>query len=333
MKKTLLKTTLAILIFVSVLSFSMSVAGQTNPTPFDLNTGSYEFNSWDSLNAAGTYPQNMVFQYVAANQTAAFYTEASSDYTCPYNGTKRPRIIGLVNHGIDLITTSSSQYNDCVSGTASSRFIGAVLLSLNTTERNNVNVSFKSETVVPGDGNGTASNPRVWKLRLQYRVGNTGVFSDVPGPVEFISSLASGDSAVLGPVVLPLECNNQPEVQLRWIYFEWVAGAGGSRPQLRLDDIEVTSDQTVGLKEDQANSGKMFSIFPNPAHAQFTLNTKSDSKGTIMVIDQVGRLVMLKNFDRNTAVFNCSNLPKGVYVVKVTDVSSGQSKTNKLLIQ
>jgi len=41
----------------------------------------------------------------------------------------------------------------------------------------------------------------------------------------------------------------------------------------------------------------------------------------------------LKNFDRNTAVFNCSNLPKGVYLVKVTDVSSGQSKTNKLLIQ
>jgi len=331
MKINLLQTTFSMLMFASILTFTTKVKGQTNPAPYDLSSGSYLFSAWDSLSPAGTFPENMAFHFVAANQTAPFYTDAASDYTCPYNGTKRPRIIGLMNHGIDLITTSSSQYNDCNTGTASSRFMGAVLLALNATERNNIRVTWKSETVTPGDGNGTPTNPRVWNLRLQYRVGNSGAFTDVPGPVEFISSTASGDSIQFAPATLPVECDNQPVVQVRWIYFESAAGAGGTRPQLRLDDIEVTSDQTVGLKENKSNV--MFSIFPNPARTQFTLNTKVNSKGTILVTNQIGKQVMQGTFTQSSTSFDCSNFPKGIYFVRVTDASNGQFKTNKLVIQ
>jgi hypothetical protein len=123
-------------------------------------------------------------------------------------------------------------------------------------------------------------------------------------------------------------------VQLRWIYFESSAGVvGGSRPQLRLDDIKVTSVQTVGINETQANTNKLLSIFPNPAHTQFTLYTNSNSKGTMQVTDQVGRMIMQNSFTQVSATFDCSSLPKGIYFVKVADNSNGIIKTSKLLIQ
>jgi len=324
------KTSIIFLVLVLILPFGVLVKAQTNPTPFDLSIGSYVFTAWDSLSPAGSFPPNMAFHYVAANQIAPFYTNGASDFNCSYKKSKRSRINGLMNKGIGIVTTSTSQYNDCNTGAADSRFMGVILLSLNATDRNTINVSWKGETVTPGDGSPT--EPRVWNLRLQYRLGESGLFTDVPGVADFISSPATGDSVQFGPTTLPVECNNEAVVQLRWIYFESSAGIlGGSRPQLRLDDIEVNSIQTVGIAEKRSN--KLLSIFPNPAHAKFTITTNASSKGTIQVTDQVGRLVKQEIFSQVSPTFDCSDLPKGIYFVKVTDNSNGSIKTNKLLIQ
>jgi hypothetical protein len=324
------RTNTFLLIFVLILPFGVLVKAQTIPTPFDLSTGSYQFTAWDSLSPAGSFPPNMAFHYVPALQTAPYYTNGTSDFNCSYKKSKRSRINGLMNKGIGIVTTSTSQYNDCNTGAADSRFMGVILLSLNATDRNTINVSWKGETITPGDGSPT--EPRVWNLRLQYRLGESGLFTDVPGVADFVSSPATGDSVQFGPTTLPTECNNESVVQLRWIYFETSAGIlGGSRPQLRLDDIEVSSLQTVGLSENRAN--KLLSIFPNPAHAKFTVITNASSKGTIQVTDQVGRLVKQETFSQVSPSFDCSTLPKGIYFVKVTDNSNGSIKTNKLLVQ
>lgn len=327
------KTNTFLLILVLIMPFGVLVKAQTNPIPFDLSTGSYVFTAWDSLSPAGSFPPNMAFHYVPALQLAPYYTNGTSDFNCTYKKSNRSRINGLMNKGVAIIATSTSQYNDCKTGTADSRFMGAILISLNTTDRNTINVSWKSETVTPGDGNGISpAEPRIWNLRLQYRLGESGLFTDVPGVADFVSSLATGDSVQFGPTTLPVECNNEAVVQLRWIYFETSAGlSGGSRPQLRLDDIEVSSIQTVGIAEKRSN--KLLSIFPNPAHAKFTIITNASSKGTIQVTDQVGRMVKQETFSQVSPTFDCSNLPKGIYFVKVTDNSNGSIKTNKLLIQ
>lgn len=111
--------------------------------------------------------------------------------------------------------------------------MGAALLALNSTNRSNIRVQFKSETLIPGDGNGTPATPRIWNLRLQYRNGTSGDFTYVPGPIEFVA----GSRIVIppqGPVTLPAACNNKAVVQLRWIYFESAAGSGGTRPRLKV---------------------------------------------------------------------------------------------------
>ena len=93
----------------------------------------------------------------------------------------------------------------------------------------------------------------------------------------------------------------------------------------------VSSIQTVGISEIRTN--KLLSIFPNPAHSKFTIITNTSSKGTIQVTDQVGRLVKQETYSQVSPTFDCSNLPKGIYFVKVTDSANGSVKTNKLLVQ
>ncbi|MGC8866527.1 MAG: hemoblobin-interacting domain-containing protein, partial [Bacteroidales bacterium] len=207
------------------------------PVPLvQLSNGDYTFTEWANTNAAGTYPASMIFHYVPTNQTAPFYTEGNLNYDCGYNKTSRPRINGLGANGFSFITTSSSQYNNCTSGTATNRFMGAAVLGLDFTGVTNATITWTGGTVVAGDGTPT---PREWRIRLQYRIGNTGNYSDVPGADEYISNIA-GHSSVMGPVSLPAACANQPEVYVRWIYYESAANNGGSRPELRVDEILVT---------------------------------------------------------------------------------------------
>ena len=313
------------------LLFSVNkLSAQTQPVPFDLSSGDFHFNSWDSLATAGTYPEGMIFQFVPANRIAPFYNDSSSDYSCPYNMTKRPRIIGYLAKGIGFQTTSSSQYNDCNSGAAVNRFMGTALLALNTVNRNNIRVSWKSETLLPGDGNGTPATPRIWNLRLQFRIGSSGDFTDLPGPVEFVAGLATGDSVTIGPTLLPLVCNGKPLVQLRWIYFESSAGSGGTRPRIRLDDISVQSDYAVGLPEDPLAE---ISIYPNPAGKEFFIHYPSVREGLIRIMDQPGKLLMELPFNGETSRFDCSSLPSGLYLVQITSRDSMISQVSKLIIR
>jgi len=334
MKRLLLKTSVFLLLCSSFLALNTELYGQSNPVPFELGSGAYEFTAWNSTSTAGTYPPNMIFHFVPANQVAPFYMDGTSDYNCAYNKTSRPRINGLEGDGINFITTSTSQYNDCSSsGTAANRFIGVALVSLDAAARTNIRLQWKSETITPGDGNGIPANPREWKIRLQYRVGITGLFADVPGPIEFVSTTATGDSLTLGPVSLPVECVNQPVVQVRWIYYESAAGNGGTRPKLRLDDIEISSDTWVGIDEHQADNERIFELFPNPATSQFTIRTKSAKQGTIRIIDLIGKEVFQANFIHALTTINCESFPAGVYFVQLLDESKTLLKTRKLVIR
>jgi len=312
------------------LAYNFSATAQTNPEPFNLSGGAYAFIAWDSASPSGTYPPNMIFHFVSSNQLAPFYTDGTSDYDCNYHRSKRPRINGLMGDGIGIVTTSSPQYNNCDSGAADSRFMGAVLLSLNASGRGNISVRWTGATATPGDG---SPAPRIWNLRLQYRIGNTGLFTDVPGPVEYVASATVGTPVTFGPSVLPSECWSQPVVQLRWIYFESSAGSGGSRPKLRLDEIEITSDAYEGINDNPDDADGFFDVYPNPAGAQFTIKTAVSLNGTIRVLDLLGKEVLRKTLSTSINPVNSSSLPRGIYIVQISDDVKGLLKTRKLILR
>ena len=213
---------------------SITMMGQSNPLPFDMNSGTYSLTTWNNTQAAGTYPPSMVFhQAPVIDQPLG--TLPSGDFNCAYNLSSGARINGLGANGIQFINTGSTPCN-CA-------FVGSAVLALNTTNRAQINVSFAAQQMTSGT--------RVYGLRLEYRIGDSGDWNAVVSngaPVEFVSSTASsGWTTQNFSAMLPTVCENQSLVQLRWFYYQVPAFGSGGRPAIRLDEIFITSNSNVGV--------------------------------------------------------------------------------------
>ncbi len=208
-------------------------AGQSvrGPAPFALWQGEYRFDALPADTPAGSYPPAMIFLQTATRDPdldATFETP----WTLPYNLPTRSRVKGLDGRGLSFLNTGNPQE------APGAGYLGAALLALNTEGVRAVQVTWTGGTVTP--------NSRPYALRLQYRVGDSGPFADVLDaggqPVEYRRRDAAGDFAVLGPVELPAAADNQPLVQLRWVYYRTGDGPdSGARDELRLDDIRVAA--------------------------------------------------------------------------------------------
>lgn len=137
------------------------------------------------------------------------------------------------------------------SGTADAPY---VLLTLRTTGQSGIRVGYTLRDI-----DGSADNA-VQPVALQFRVGSTGLFTNVPA--GFVADATSGPSlATLETpvsVVLPAAADDQAEVQVRIITTnavgsdEWVgvddisvtAGGGPPQPTLSVTDVSVTEGDT-----------------------------------------------------------------------------------------
>ncbi|MGB9771142.1 MAG: immunoglobulin domain-containing protein [Candidatus Kapaibacteriota bacterium] len=227
----------AIVVF---LGFTSSTFSQlTYPAPFDLSSGNYSFTEWSATNPAGTYPTSMIF-HRTSTQDPLLETEMTTNYTGAYNLTSGSRINGLGTNGVSFVNTSTNGN------------IGAAVLALNTTNRTNIQVTWTGGFVKIA---GTTT--REYRIRLQYRIGDSGSFQDVTdnngNPVEYIYNEYVGhpNPTILPPhsstftVTLPANAEDQPVVYLRWKYY-FLGSGSGNRPELRIDDIYVTSVSSVG---------------------------------------------------------------------------------------
>jgi len=210
---------------------------EMNPEPHVLSEGDYAFTSWDENSPLGTFPENMVFQQTSvsdpdlnATMTAPYNPSGDVDAGAeafPYRLSSRTRINGLGERGISLINTGRG------------RDLGAVVLALDTRNLAAVEVSFTAGTEIP--------NSRAYALRLQGRTTFDGAWIDIPEasgqPVEYQRSATSGHEQRFNGIRLPQEFNDNPYVQLRWLYYytgERLSQDSGARDMLRLDDIRVT---------------------------------------------------------------------------------------------
>lgn len=115
------------------------------------------------------------------------------------------------------------------SGTADAPFL---LITLDTTGQANVNVAYNLRDV-----DGTADNTNQ-QFALQYRIGTSGNFTDVPA--GYVADASSGPNlaTLVTPVsaALPAAVDDQPVVQVRII----TTNAGGNDEYVGIDDILIT---------------------------------------------------------------------------------------------
>ncbi len=119
------------------------------------------------------------------------------------------------------------------SGTADAPHI---VIHINTTGLSNISISYKLRDI---DG---AADNAVQPVALQYRVGSSGNFTNVPA--GFVADATTGPSlaTLVTPVnvTLPAAVDNQSEVQIRII----TTDAAGSDEWVGIDDIGVAANAT-----------------------------------------------------------------------------------------
>lgn len=115
------------------------------------------------------------------------------------------------------------------SGTADAPYI---LIHLNTTGQQNINVAYNLRDI-----DGSVDNS-IQPVALQFRVGNSGNFTNVPA--GFVADASTGPSlaTLVTPVsaMLPAGANNQSLVQVRIM----TANAVGNDEWIGVDDINIT---------------------------------------------------------------------------------------------
>ncbi|MFO7999293.1 MAG: CotH kinase family protein [Bacteroidales bacterium] len=298
-----------------------------NPQAYPLQQGPYRFDYWNENEPEGNFPPHMLFLQSdmddpgLEDEMTHRYHVPASDYHADdagsvgfaYRLSGRTRINGLGEQGISFINTGRG------------RDLGAALLALDTRGVQDVFVSWTGGTLIP--------NARVYAIRLQYRIGLEGPFSDLldgrGNPLEYMRSDAEGHERHFDPVKLPAAANNQAFVQLRWKYYytgEQLEADHGRRDMLRLDDILVTaSGLTTGMDEGSPGGTRLEQNAPNPFSEQtrITFRLQVPSRVRIDIFDAGGNL-RLQMTDRlfpegsHSLDLEGSLLKPGVYFYRMT---------------
>lgn len=220
-----------IAISICFIAFLNANAQGSNPEPYLLNLADYSFTEWDPESPAGSFPISTVIHRSTGNDPTLTNFTAAVDYTNAYNLTSGTRVTGEGENGISFVNTGTNGN------------LGAFLVALNTLGRGNILVSFTCGLITQGNGDPT---PREYRMRLQYRIGQSGTWNSFSSPIEYSSAgNSNGHSQNFENIELPAECNDQAVVQVRWLYYQHNNDGTGTRPRIRLDDISITSESFV----------------------------------------------------------------------------------------
>ncbi len=203
--------------------YSISVFSQSNPTAQSLPFAQ-DFSSFTGFTSV--YPDGIQGWNISGSTSTAFPTAAPSGNQNLSMGTNSSTSSGVFDMigKIGVLSTGTS--------------LRSIALAINTTGLTNISVSFLAAT------QRQVATERIGAIGLQYRIGTSGVFTNVadseyqnPGGTNNTSGTGSLSPQTIN-VTLPSACNNESVVQLRWVYRE-ISGSGG-RPSFSIDDISIT---------------------------------------------------------------------------------------------
>lgn len=197
------------------------------------------------------------------------------------------------------------------------------VIQVNTTGYETLKLSSKMQT----GGN----NPGPRDFIVQYRVGTTGTWTDVPNSTLVTAN--NWTSAVLDSIPVPDACKNQGSVFFRWIMTTNTNSNGGTLAATginKIDDIYLTGKlipTAVGEHPGLAS----FTISPNPATGPVAIKSH-EPVSTIELLDLSGRVVYVEQvWNRTNLTINAGSRLKGMYIVRIHTVS-GQTGTGNLII-
>jgi predicted extracellular nuclease len=230
--------------------------------------------SFHAISQTNPVAQTMPFSFTSQSGSSlpagiAIHRFGTTAAAIPTTRTLSPGIADLPYNSTSNAGGWRDEASDGIGILASgSQSAGALIVAINTTGQSNIQIAWTVRTILQ-----QASRDN--SVALQYRIGTAGNFIDI-GSTSTYSSAGQvvGNSGTFAET-LPATAENQPEVQLRWVYWE-SAGAAGSRDRLAVDDISVSGGapvSTVNLvsgtnaSEPSANGSFTINFLPVTASA------------------------------------------------------------------
>ncbi|MBO9703376.1 MAG: CotH kinase family protein [Sporocytophaga sp.] len=279
------------------------------PFAHNLAKSDYEMKYWSASSEAGSYPASMIFMQTDTIDPK-IDVERNIPYTLAYNLTKKTRIEGLNDDGFAFINTGSISDEP-----NPGRDLGAAVLALKTKGLEQATVSFTAGTVLPND--------RSYGIRLQYRIGDNGAFTDFMNNgnlVDYIRTAEGGKYTRFENIPLSEELMNQEYIQLRWVYY-YISGNSGPRAKLRLDDISVSALRPSAVADASSDLNQV-SIFPNPSNGSFTFRLSNEFRGmmNIAALDITGKTICSTELNKQSKEIywhsECDFTGPGFYFLK-----------------
>lgn len=204
---------------------------QTNPAAHNLGTSNFTFTGFGD-GATTTYPTSMQGWSFGAEPTSSTVASPSADRVLVASSTSitTGSIRNEVGNGISLLNSGTNN-------------IGAIVVAVNTTGRENIKVTWTAQQLNSG---GSGATDRINGLQLQYRVGTSGDFTTISS-TEYLTTNTTSQNPeeTFTNIELPSAADNQAVVQVRWIYYI-SSGSANARDRIRLDDITISSDEIAG---------------------------------------------------------------------------------------
>lgn len=303
-----------LLIVFALIGFEAAIA-QTNPLPITIQSGAaYTLNSWDSTQAAMTYPPGMMF-HMASILDPGLDTPMTRDYIAAYNLTTQTRVMGRGADGFAFINTSTARDGG---------YLGAAVLSFNAsslTTQQQLFLSFQARTWV--------RNFRPYAFRVQYRTDATSTWSDVTNlasqPMEYVADSLNTWASFGFP--LPSTLIGKPFAQIRWkYYFIPGTGATGARPLMGLDDIKLEAITSTSIHE---QTSPEVNVWPNPGTGDLHFNQEVRQ---IEVFSLQGQWLGTHQLPASSRQFSLNGLKNGLYLLRLQTLEGSSllrySKTN-----
>lgn len=180
------------------------------------------------------------------------------------------------------------------------------------------------------------SSPRTTTWKLQYRIGTTGNFNDVPTTPSTLTTGGHTFSNTSVTATFPAALDNQGlPVYIRIVTLEFSSGSG-NRPSTAIDNVSLgwTGTAKTGINDLAANTALPLSVVSATTSA-IALNFDAADAGdyTVVLTDMAGRTVATKSVvvarGNQTVTVDGIAVAPGVYVAKITNgVATGITKVS-----
>jgi len=299
---------------------SGSVFAQTNPTPQAIP---YNQDFSGLAHASTTYPAGIQGWKVSSAATTSFVTTGpTGDHLLLASSSASSTAGGVLNYNGKVGTLASGSTNP------------GIALALITSGKSNIRVNYDIMVIRnPYDG---ASNTRLNEATLQYRVGTSGAFTTLTGieyqsgtTLQTTSGVTTPQNLLSRSIILPAACNNQAEIQIRWITRD-ITGSG-SRPSFAVDNIAIDADSDLDTYYSAVDcNDNNASIYPGATEICNFIDDDCDG----ITDDGIAYLIFytdadIDNYgDASAAGANYCTDPGAGYATTNTDCNDGDASIN-----